>query len=104
MLGIAFYEHMSAELVADPSVHRFLTGVDLFVRSGGQELFEFRKVIAANSGITSIGGDIPQYTNISEGLGILTSSNTTQSLDFNLFPDSLDSLRFGFLTEDLNFQ
>lgn len=104
VLGITFYEHMATELLADPSTLRFLTGVDVLVRSGGRELFEFRKVIAANSGITSIGGDIPQYTNLSEGIGILTSSNTTKSLDFSLFPESLDSLRLGFLTHDLNFQ
>jgi hypothetical protein len=104
VLGITFYEFLAAELQTDPALRRFLTGIDVLVRSGGQELYEFRRVLLANSGITSLGGDIPQYTNLSEGFGILTSSNTAQTLDLDLHIVSLDSLRNGYITEDLNFQ
>jgi len=104
VLGISFYKFLADQLEANPTTLRFLTGIDVIVRSGGQELFEFRKVLLANSGITSIGGDIPQFTNLSEGYGIITSSNTSQNLDFDLQIASLDSLRNGVITDDLNFQ
>jgi len=104
VFGITFYEFLAAELDADPTLARFLTGVDVFVRSGGQELYEFRRVLQANSRITGVGGDIPQYTNLSEGIGILTSSNSARIFDYDLHPISLDSLQNGHITEDLNFQ
>ncbi len=104
IFGIGFYEFLRAELEADPTLLRSLSNIDVIVRSGGRELFEFRKVLLANSGITSIGGDIPQYTNLSEGFGILTSSNSSQNSELVLHAVSLDSLRNGYLTEDLNFQ
>lgn len=104
VLGITFYEFLAAELDADPALARFLSSVDVYVRSGGKELFEFRRVLRANAGITSVGGDIPQYTNLSEGFGILTSSNTSLSPGFDLHPESRDSLVNGNITDDLNFR
>ncbi|MDX1408530.1 MAG: DUF4249 family protein, partial [Saprospiraceae bacterium] len=76
VLGLKFYEFLRAELVADPSIQRYFRSVDVEVQSGGEELFEFRRIQLANTGITSVGGDIPQYSNLSEGIGILTSSNS----------------------------
>jgi hypothetical protein len=104
VLGISFYEFLGAELEVEPTLLRSLIDVDVIIRSGGRELFEFRRVLQANSGITSVGGDIPQYTNMSEGFGIMTSSNSTKNLELKLHSVSLDSLREGYLTKDLNFQ
>ncbi|MDX1478508.1 MAG: DUF4249 family protein [Saprospiraceae bacterium] len=104
VLGIKFYEFLRAEINANPSVQRFLRGIDVEVRSGGQELYEFRRIQQANTGITSVGGDIPRYTNMSEGIGILTASNSDLETGYELHPEALDSLRFGTITADLNFQ
>ena len=102
--GIQFYQYMAAELEANPSIFRRFVGIDVEVNAGGPELYEFRTIQQANTGVTSIGGDIPTYSNLSEGFGIFTSSNADINLDYQLHPESLDSLKFGYLTEDLNFQ
>lgn len=104
VLGIQFYEFLRAELEADPSVTRIFRSIDVEVQSGGFELFEFRRIQQANTGITSVGGDIPQFTNLSEGLGLLTSSNSDLESGYDLHPETMDSLRDGSITGPLNFQ
>jgi hypothetical protein len=84
-------------------MRRIFKGIDLQVRAGGLELYEFQRVQLANTGITSAGGDIPQYTNLSEGVGIFSSSNRHIRTDLELHEASLDSLRTGSLTKHLNF-
>ncbi len=104
VFGIEFYQFLADELEADPRIIRRLDAVDCYLRSGGRELFDFRTIQNANSGFTSVGGDIPQYTNLSEGLGIITTSNRDQVLDLQLSNESLDSLINGSITGDLNFR
>ena len=104
VLGVEFYEYLAAELEADPAIIRELTGIDVIVNAGGEELYTFRSILSANTGITGVGGDLPSYTNLSEGAGIFTSSNAHTLRDFELHPESLDSLQNGSITGDLNFQ
>lgn len=104
ILGVLFYQYLGDQLLADPDISRRFRGLDCFVRSGGEELFTFRQIQLANSGITGAGGELPQFSNMSEGLGILTSSDFDGVLDLGLHPETLDSLRGGIYTEDLNFQ
>jgi hypothetical protein len=102
--GIEFYEFVAATLPVDSELRRIFTGIDIQVRAGGAELYEFQRVQLANAGITSAGGDIPQYTNLSEGVGIFSSSNRHIREDLDLHDESLDSLISGSLTKHLNFQ
>jgi hypothetical protein len=102
--GIEFYEFLRATLEVNSSLQRVFNGIDLQVRAGGTELYEFQRVQLANIGITSAGGDIPQYTNLSEGVGIFSSSNRHVRPNLQLHEDSLDSLRSGSITKLLNFQ
>lgn len=101
--GIGLYEYLAAELEFDPQIERIAVGMDLEVIAGGEEVFEFRKIQLANTGITSVGGDIPRYSNLSEGIGILTSSNRDLKTGYELHPQTMDSLRNGVITEELNF-
>jgi hypothetical protein len=104
VLGIDFYEFLADRLTSDPSVRRNLVGIDCYVRSGGNELLQFRTIQLANSGITGAGGELPSYTNMSEGLGLFTSSNLDVIGNLLLNPESNDSLITGSITRDLNFQ
>lgn len=104
VLGIEFYEFLADQLEADPTIRRRLIAIDCFVRSGGDELLEFRTIQLANTGITGAGGELPEYTNISGGLGLITSSNLDVVDNLSLNAESLDSLRTGSITGDLNFQ
>jgi hypothetical protein len=102
--GVEFYEFMRGALVEDGALRRILKTIDVQVRAGGIEMYEFQRVQLANSGITSAGGDIPQYTNLSEGVGVFSSSNRTTQLGLTLHEDSRDSLILGSITKGLNFQ
>jgi hypothetical protein len=95
---------MRGALVEDGALRRILKTIDVQVRAGGIEMYEFQRVQLANSGITSAGGDIPQYTNLSEGVGVFSSSNRTTQLGLTLHEDSRDSLILGSITKGLNFQ
>ena len=104
VLGIEFYEYLASQLEADPGISRRLIGIDCLVRSGGEELYTFRTIQLANSGITGAGGELPTFTNLSEGLGLLTTSNLDAVQDLGLHPETVDSLRNGQITGDLNFR
>jgi hypothetical protein len=101
--GLEFYQFLRATIPANSQLRRTFEGMDVQVRAGGQELYEFQRVQLANSGITSAGGDIPQYTNLSEGVGIFSSANRHTREDLELRPQALDSLKDGSITEPLNF-
>jgi hypothetical protein len=76
--------------------------MDIQIWCAGHELEEFVKIAQANTGITST-QDIPTYTNLSEGLGIFTSRNVATHTGFKIGTVTLDSLRNGIVTKDLNF-
>lgn len=104
VMGGEFYEFLKAAIPEESTKRRMFQGIDLQVRAGGEELYEFQRVQLANAGITSAGGDVPQYTNLSEGVGIFSSSNRHALLNFQLHPATRDSLINGSVTENLNFQ
>ncbi len=102
--GVEFYKFLSASIQTDPTVRRTFKGIDVQVRAGGSELYEFQRVQLANTGITSAGGDLPQYTNLSEGVGIFSSSNRAAVLGLDINLETRDSLIDGSFTKSLNFQ
>ncbi len=103
MDGAEFYNSISANIEVDPSAIRLFESIDIIVWCGGKELQEYITILGANDGITST-QDIPLYTNLSEGRGIFTSRNLSNNVDFGLTNASLDSLKNGTITGDLNFQ
>lgn len=103
MDGGEFYNAVSANIDEDPDADRLFESIDIIVWCGGEELEEYVKITLANTGITST-QDFPEYTNLSEGRGIFTSRNFSNNINFGLTNQSLDSLRNGSITGDLNFQ
>lgn len=103
MDGGEFYNSVSANIDVDPNVTRIFQSIDILVWCGGKELQDYQTITLANTGITST-QEIPEYTNLSEGKGIVTSRNVSINMDFGLHPQSLDSLKNGSVTGDLNFQ
>ena len=99
--GKQFYSFLKGQLDADGST-RTLDSIDVEVNSGGTELREFLRVRQANTGITS-SQDIPQYTNISEGLGVFSSINKNLITGYDLSQRMRDSLRNSPTTSGLNF-
>jgi hypothetical protein len=103
MDGAEFYNSINANIEEDPLATRLFESVDIIVWCGGKELEEYITILGANDGITST-QDIPLYTNLSEGRGIFTSRNVSDNMDFGLTNASLDSLKNGSITGDLNFE
>ncbi len=101
--GSDFFSFLNGQLDASLNVTRFLDSIDVQVGAGGAELLEFVRIVQANTGITS-SQEIPQFTNISEGLGIFSSVNQSTNTGFFLNEASRDTLMNGSITGDLNFK
>jgi len=101
--GADFYKAIKTNINENFEATRRFDSLDIVIWCGGQELAEFIKITHANTGITST-QDIPEYTNLSEGIGIFTSRNVSYNTGFLLTQQSLDSLKNGSVTNPLNFQ
>ena len=101
--GGEFYNSVSANIDVDPDATRIFESIDIIVWCGGKELQNYQTITLANTGITST-QEIPEYTNLSEGKGIVTSRNFSDNMGYGLHNQSLDSLKNGSVTGDLNFQ
>ncbi|HQW27058.1 MAG TPA: hypothetical protein PLV75_13905 [Saprospiraceae bacterium] len=103
MDGAEFYNSVSANIDVDPDATRLFESIDIIVWCGGKEFQDYQTITLANTGLTST-QEIPEYTNLSEGKGIFTSRGVSYNMDFGLHNQSLDSLKNGSVTGDLNFQ
>jgi len=101
--GRSFFDFMKANLVADPNVNRYMRNASLKITSGGVELRNYTSILKANLGITS-SGEIPSYTNIENGVGVFSAKTTFTRENINFANGTLDSLRNGVITKDLNFK
>ena len=101
--GIEFYRFLSANIEVDANLQRVLTTIDIRIDAGGEELFNYINVGQANTGITS-SQIIPNYTNLSSGLGIFASRNTFLETGFVLDGQTRTVLQENELTRDLNFR
>jgi hypothetical protein len=101
--GTDFYTTVRDNIEADLNAIRQFDSININVWAGGKELAEFIRITQANTGITST-QDIPEYTNLSEGIGIFSSRNVSRNTGFELALPALDSLRNSSITKALNFQ
>ncbi|MCB9309289.1 MAG: DUF4249 family protein [Lewinellaceae bacterium] len=103
-LGRSFYEFMRSNLEVDPTITRSLTGVTLEILSGDEDIRKYIQIGLANQGITS-SGEIPTYTNLSNGaLGIFSTVTKYSNSNYAFAKPTLDSLARGIYTKDLNFK
>ena len=102
VMGEQFYRFIGGSLEANPALSRDFIALDVLLTAGGQEMVDFIKVSEANTGITS-SQLVPTFTNISEGRGIFTSRSVALRPNLSLTGLSIDSLRNGIYTKDLNF-
>jgi len=100
--GIEFYELMKSNIPVDDNLKRVFLGIDVEIIAGGKPLENYVNVSLANTGITA-SGEVPTYTNISEGLGIFDSVSKFWRYNVGIQPRTRDSLKMGFLTKNLNF-
>jgi hypothetical protein len=103
--GKSFYEFMQGSITdKSPAIKRYFQNASISIISGGKELKDYVAIGQANLGITS-SGEIPRYTNLSNGaLGIFSSTTNFTRNNIGLTASTLDSLRRGQITKSLNFQ
>lgn len=101
--GVNFYGFLIGAIPIDDSVERIFEDIDLELLSGGPEIKEYIRIGEANLGITS-SQDVPTYTNLSEGRGLFSSLYREVKQNIQLTNSTLDSLKIGSITGELNFQ
>lgn len=100
--GIEFYKFIARELDANAQITRKFQTIDVVVDAGAKNLYEYLSVGQANAGIT--GAEfVASYTNVENGLGLLSSRSRLEANNFLINSTTLDSLRNGIYTKDLNF-
>lgn len=100
--GQSFYKFLHDNIPVDPNVVRVATGYPAqFIFSVAAD--DFNTYMEVNHPSTSIIQEKPEYTNISNGIGIFSARyQIIRKLYINAV--SMDSLYHGSLTKDLNFQ
>lgn len=99
----SFYRFIGENLEEVEGIVRRFTDFDVQISAAGQEVLDRRTLENANSGITSSQA-LPRYTNLTNGLGIFTSSTTSLKEGILLDDNSQDSLRNGAYTRNLGFR
>lgn len=98
----SFYRFLEAELDPLPNGTRKFDGLHVQVSGAGEEIEEYLLISNANIGITSA-QSIPVYSNVDNGVGIVSSRYQVTSDEFGLGSLSRDSLYLSSITRDLNF-
>lgn len=100
--GEDFYRYLGQQLESYPLICRELNDFDIVIYAGGDDLYQYINRQAANAGITGTQG-FSDYTNLSDGLGVLSTryNKRVDSLQFN--SDVNDQLLINEFTSDLNF-
>lgn len=101
-IGVEFYELMKNNIEVNDDLKRIFIGIDVEIIAGGNALQKYVNVSSANTGITA-SGEIPTYSNISEGLGIFDSVNKFRRNGVGIQDKTRDTLKMGYLTKNLNF-
>ncbi len=102
--GTAFLAFLGSRLSADQNIRRIALDAPLEFRFfvGADDLYEYIRVNGAQTGITSLQVQ-PEYTNVTNGLGIFSSRYFKSLYGIKINSASFDSLSCGVHTKKLNF-
>ncbi len=101
-LGELFYQFLANNIDAGVSLTRIFLNIDVIVIGGGHELYRYLEVGKINTGLTS-SQFTPTYTNLSEGLGVL-STQYTLTKNKGVTTTTLTSIKESEWTAGLNFR
>lgn len=100
--GESFFSFLAGQLTADENISRQLASLDIRVECYGTEIGNYLDIINANSGITSA-QEVPNYTNIENGLGIFSSTSMVRANGLIMSNPTTTELTTGSITGPLNF-
>jgi hypothetical protein len=101
--GIEFFRFLANNITKNDRAIRRMGSIYVEVRSAGREMRDLLAFVRANLGITGA-QEVPVYSNIQGGVGVLTSRYTTLKGPFGLTPAAKDLLINGEITAGLRFQ
>lgn len=99
------YKRLASSLRIDNNLERRVDPtktLEFVLYAAGDEFDKYLQVKNAQGGITSI-SYLPIYTNVNNGLGILSSRTVVTATNITLNQISRDSLAFGSYTKELGF-
>jgi hypothetical protein len=101
--GDRMYNFFAAELEPDFTTVRRVERVDIQINSGGEALKTFLDIQNLNTGITSSQVQ-PDFSNVENGLGVLSSRRISLMPNYFFSQITIDSLQSNRNTEALNFR
>jgi len=101
--GVEFYKFLGNSLRISSDIQRNMQSVDLLLTAGGVAFKEILNLNQANYGLTG-STNIPRYSNITHGIGFLSSRLKVLRPDIPLASVTLDSLKNGVYTKSLQFK
>jgi hypothetical protein len=106
--GNDFFQFLGNNIPATAGAARLFKDIEIEITAGGQEVVDFLSVGIANLGITG-SQTIPTYSNVFDkngitALGIFGSRNKFSKKGFFLNDGSLENLKTGTYTKQLNFR
>jgi hypothetical protein len=99
----SIYRFLGENLPEDDNIVRRFDNLDIQVAAGGAEVLDRRRLENANVGVTS-SQSLPRYTNLTGGIGMITSQSRGEREGIFFDGEGQDSLRNGQYTRRLNFQ
>lgn len=101
--GFGFFQTLNAEIQPVQGLTRKFRKYSIDIVGGGVALKDFIRLTQANTGITS-SQEVPNYTNLSEGLGIFSSKFTLHIDSMDIKTESYEQIINNELTRDLAFE
>lgn len=100
--GAEFYKFLQRSLETNSNIERKLDRIDVIVRAGGEDLYNYINVGKASAGVTSA-ETLPAYSNIDDGIGLFSSRYSKESRGFGFTAAMQDTLKDGPYTRELGF-
>ncbi len=97
----AFYGYLNSVIEKDDNLIRFMGNLEIQVIAASEEMSTYLSASANQTGISS-GQVKPEYSNISNGLGIFTTGNKSSVIYYSFINDEEWACDYSFINE-LNF-
>ncbi len=95
-----FLRMLVNNIPVNPAVRRISKKMDLIYTTAAEDLITYMKVQIANN---TSSADLPQFSNVDNGLGLFTSRNITVFPNYHIDQDTQYALVTEALVQDLNF-
>ena len=95
-----FLNMLANNIEVNNLVRRYSKRIDLYYTSAHDDLVTYIKVQQASAGSTQ---ELPEYTNMHDGLGLFTTRNTTIYTNFHIDQDTQYALATEDILQGLNF-